>query len=72
VSAEGGLQTIALIAANAGSWLTPGGRLMIEHGYDQADAVAVILHKLGYRDVRGYRDLAGHERVTAARRAPKN
>ncbi|QXP84128.1 peptide chain release factor N(5)-glutamine methyltransferase [Methylococcus sp. Mc7] len=71
VSAEDGLQDIALIAGNAGPWLPPGGGLMFEHGFDQADAVAAILGKLGYRDVRRYRDLQGHERVTAARRAPE-
>jgi release factor glutamine methyltransferase len=67
VSADDGLQDITLIAESARQALTSSGRLMFEHGYDQAAAVADILNGLGYRDIRHYRDLQGHERVTAAR-----
>lgn len=67
VSADNGLQDITLIAESARQALTSGGRLMFEHGYDQAATVADILNDLGYRDIRHYRDMQGHERVTAAR-----
>lgn len=72
VSVKDGLHDIALIADNAGPRLLPDGGLMIEHGFDQADAVARILGKAGYRDVRHHRDLQGHERVTSALRAPES
>ncbi|MDD2769858.1 MAG: peptide chain release factor N(5)-glutamine methyltransferase [Methylococcus sp.] len=67
VSADGGLKDIALIAEGARQVLVPNGRLMFEHGFDQAAAVAAILAKLGYRDIHQHRDLQSHERVTAAR-----
>ena len=41
--------------------------LLLEHGYDQAAAVADILRAAGYREIVCHRDLAGHERVTEGR-----
>lgn len=67
VSADGGLKDIALIAEGARQVLVPNGRLMFEHGFDQAAAAAAILANLGYCDIRQHRDLQGHQRVTAAR-----
>jgi release factor glutamine methyltransferase len=42
------------------------GWLVLEHGADQASAVARELVGRGFRSVRSHRDLAGHERVTEA------
>jgi len=61
-----GLRCITLIADQARDHLRAGGRLLLEHGFDQAAAVAALLAGLGYRTPRGYRDAAGQERVTAA------
>ena len=50
--------------------LAPGGALVLEHGFDQADAVAGRLTAAGLVDVTLTRDLAKQPRVTSARRAP--
>jgi methylase of polypeptide subunit release factors len=42
----------------------PGGRLLLEHGYDQAAEVARIGAAAGLRFDCVLRDLAGHERVS--------
>lgn len=65
-SGNDGLRDIKLIAAAAGSYLTPGGSLLFEHGYDQGKAVRGILNAKGYSGIQTYRDLTGHERVSAA------
>jgi release factor glutamine methyltransferase len=48
----------------------PGSAMVValEVGYDQADAVAALLGRTGFRSVERVRDLAGHERVVVARR----
>lgn len=43
--------------------LAPGGRLLLEIGYDQADAVRALARGAGYADLGLARDLAGHDRV---------
>jgi release factor glutamine methyltransferase len=60
-----GLEAIRQIALLARSHLRPGGWLLLEHGWDQADVFGALLRRLGYRAIVCHRDLAGHERVTA-------
>ena len=48
-----------------------GGLLLIEHGFDQRDAVAALLEEHGWTEIRCHNDLAGLPRVTAARRGGK-
>ncbi len=63
-----GLDAIRAVAAQALNCLDSGGWLLLEHGYDQGPAVGDILREAGYRDCVSHRDLAGHIRVSAARR----
>jgi release factor glutamine methyltransferase len=56
------------IIGGAPEHLEPDGWLLLEHGADQASAVARELVGRGFRSVRSHRDLAGHERVTEAQR----
>jgi release factor glutamine methyltransferase len=58
-----GLDSIRAIAAGAAAHLNPGGRLLVEHGYDQARAVAGILAAAGFTDLVSIPDLAGIPRV---------
>jgi release factor glutamine methyltransferase len=44
--------------------LERGGWLLLEHGCDQAAAVAGELVARGFSHVRSHRDLAGHDRMT--------
>jgi release factor glutamine methyltransferase len=61
-----GLEALEAIIAGAGALLRPGGALVLEHGADQAHAVAAALVAAGFARVRCYRDLAGRDRVTQA------
>ena len=67
-SGSDGLDAIRLIVAQAGDWLVPGGWLLLEHGYDQADAVANLLRYHGFAAVATRHDLAGHPRASGGRR----
>lgn len=67
VAGSDGLACIRLIIAQARAHLEPGGRLLFEHGYDQAGRCRALLTQAGYRDVGSHRDLAGIERVSAGR-----
>lgn len=64
VSGLDGLDAIRTIVAAAPAHLQPGGWLLVEHGYDQAAAVRKLFAEAGFGQIRHYRDLAGHERVT--------
>ena len=64
VSGADGLQDIRRIADQARGYLLPGGLLMLEHGYQQGQAVRDLLQVFGYVKVETCRDLAGHERIT--------
>jgi release factor glutamine methyltransferase len=68
VSGDDGLDAIRHITRHAREFLKPGGWLLFEHGWDQADAAGEILRRQGYRDIVSHADLAGHARVTACRR----
>lgn len=59
-----GLREIRRVLANAAAWLGTGATLLLEHGFDQAGAVARIGADAGLRRRRILRDLAGHERTT--------
>jgi release factor glutamine methyltransferase len=63
-----GLSALRTIIAGAPAHLVQGGWLLLEHGYDQADAVRALLSDAGYGDVQSWRDLSGIERVSGGRR----
>lgn len=67
-SGADGLDAIRTIVAAAPAHLSPGGWLLIEHGWEQAPQVRELLVRQGWRDAASAHDLAGHERVTFARR----
>ena len=64
-----GLAALREIVAGATSHLAPGGRLLLEHGFDQGGAVRDLLAGAGFAEVETRRDLAGHERATGGRSA---
>jgi release factor glutamine methyltransferase len=66
---EDGLVFHRAIIAGAPRRLRPGGFLLLEIGADQAEAVRGLFESAGGFDAPGvYRDLAGRDRVVAARR----
>lgn len=68
-SGADGLDAIRAIIACAPAHLKPGGWLLFEHGYDQAEAVAGLLRAAGWLAVESLIDLQGHARVTLGRRS---
>lgn len=67
-----GLRVISRLVSEAAHVLTSGGRLMLEIGDDQADAVAEILCKTtGLQFLNLTSDCAGRARVAMAGRVPR-
>lgn len=61
-----GLDAIRALAERAPSHLVPGGLLALEHGFDQAAAVAGLLRGRGLETITLHADAAGMDRVTTA------
>ena len=59
-----GLDAIRIIVAGAPAHLRDGGWLLIEHGWDQGDAVRALFEVAGFSDVATHRDLGDRDRVT--------
>jgi release factor glutamine methyltransferase len=62
-----GLDDIEHIIRHAGAYLTAPGWLLLEHGYQQGDAVVQLLRNNGFKDVQCHSDYAQLERVSAGR-----
>jgi release factor glutamine methyltransferase len=62
-----GLSALSTIIAGAPQRLTPGGWLIVEHGYDQQDDVRALFESAGFIDLESTRDLAGIPRVCAGK-----
>ena len=62
-----GLSALRTIIEGGPRHLVPGGWLLLEHGYDQAEAVRTLLANAGYTEVQSWRDLAGIERASGGR-----
>ena len=62
-----GLSSLATIVAGARERLLPGGFLVVEHGYDQAERVRAMFAAAGFTDIESARDLAGLPRVVGGR-----
>jgi release factor glutamine methyltransferase len=63
-SGQDGLDDLRQIISQAPKHLAPGGWLLLEHGYDQAEAVRGLLSAAGFVQVQSRRDLAGIERCS--------
>ncbi|MBK0392081.1 peptide chain release factor N(5)-glutamine methyltransferase [Ramlibacter algicola] len=63
-----GLDDLRHLASQAPALLAPGGWLLLEHGWDQADAVRGLLQAAGLVAVASRRDLAGIERCSGGQR----
>jgi release factor glutamine methyltransferase len=63
-SGADGLDDIRQIIQQAPDFLTSGGWLLLEHGFDQASAVRDLLVQRGFKQVQSQLDLAGIERCS--------
>jgi release factor glutamine methyltransferase len=62
-----GLESIREILRDAPAHLTPGARILLEHGSGQDEEVRSLLRRAGLEDVRSWPDLAGIARVSGGR-----
>jgi release factor glutamine methyltransferase len=68
-SGEDGLDDIRAIIEQATARLKAGGWLLLEHGYDQAEAVRALFQQAGWKNVQSRQDLARIARCTGAQKA---
>tara|TARA_B100000700_G_scaffold33244_1_gene31915 strand:- start:1966 stop:2811 length:846 start_codon:yes stop_codon:yes gene_type:complete len=66
VAKDNGLADIDHIIAQARAYLHPGATLMLEHGFEQGQAVRQLLTNYGYVNARTVVDLGQNERITLA------
>lgn len=64
VAGDEGLTDLGAIIAGSAAHLSPGGWLLLEHGFDQAAAVRGLLAARGFSAVQSRCDLGGHERIS--------
>lgn len=62
-----GLDALRAIVAGAPHGLLPGGWLLLEHGWDQAEAVQALLCAAGFADVQTRADLGQRPRCSGGR-----
>ncbi|EKD77827.1 MAG: peptide release factor-glutamine N5-methyltransferase [uncultured bacterium] len=58
ISGKEGLDAIRKVVSDAKKYLNENGYLVIEHGFDQADAVMTIFKNAGFHDIKNHRDLS--------------
>jgi release factor glutamine methyltransferase len=68
VAGPEGLEGLRATISQAPQHLLPGGVLLVEHGYRQAEAIAQLLDAAAFVDLIARTDLAGIPRVAGGRR----
>ena len=64
VSGADGLDDLRLIVTQSPDWLTEGGWLLVEHGFDQAGPVAALFRDRGFAEVQSLQDYGRRDRMT--------
>jgi release factor glutamine methyltransferase len=64
IAEDAGLRDIQNIADVARQYLCNGGYLLVEHGYDQQQAVQAIFKRLNYQNIATHTDLSQNPRAT--------
>ena len=66
VAEEGGLADLRAIVEQSRNHLKRDAWLLLEHGFDQKQAVAALLQQAGFANVECHQDYAGLDRLTSA------
>lgn len=61
-----GIAPYRVIAAQSAQYLTPGGMVLVEIGYDQGQTVEALFASAGFAEVAVHKDLNGLDRVVRA------
>lgn len=64
IAADSGMADVCYIIEKAKYYLKDGATLLIEHGYDQGEAVRECFIDNDYHNVQTFKDLAGNDRVS--------
>ncbi|HDS1223619.1 protein-(glutamine-N5) methyltransferase, release factor-specific [Stenotrophomonas maltophilia] len=67
-SGPDGLDDIRRIIGGGQAHLVPGGWLLIEHGWDQGEAIRALFDTAGFAEVQTVQDLEQRDRITQGRR----
>lgn len=67
ISGKKGLNDLERIIQQSREHLRNDGILFLEHGYQQADCVKEFFLKYGYQEIKNYKDLADHQRVSSGK-----
>ena len=68
VAGGDGLDDIRLLVNQGLAWLSDGGWMMLEHGYDQSEAVRELFARAGWLTIETRKDYGGNDRMTLARK----
>ena len=63
-SGSDGLDDLRQIIAGATAYLNDGGWLLVEHGYDQGEAVRTLFAQSNYTEIETRRDFGDNDRIT--------
>lgn len=63
-----GLSAYKVLFKQAQDWLKPQGYLIVEHGYNQKEALQDLLTQYHYKNTVTLKDLAGQDRITLAQK----
>lgn len=66
VADQNGLADLEHIIATAPYWLKPDGWVVLEHGFDQAQAIQTRFKQNHYKNITSIQDYGGNDRVTLA------
>ena len=64
IAANHGLADIETIISQGKDWLKPRGWIVLEHGYDQGQAVCDIFEQYGFNQIQTIKDYGGNDRVS--------
>ena len=64
VAGNCGIADLAYIVGEAPNYLESGGWLLLEHGFEQGEAVRSLLYRRGFAGIETRTDLAGLERIS--------
>lgn len=72
VSGATGLEALTTIIQTSYPRLAPGGLLLVEHGFEQKQAVAALFKQAGYQNIHCWQDWQGNDRVSGGWRCKDN
>ena len=64
IAANHGLADIETIIRQGKDWLKPRGWIVLEHGYDQGQAVRNMFEQQGFKQIQTIKDYGGNDRVS--------